>query len=74
MHGIDDPLVPVECGKELAELIPGAKLKLVPGMGHDLAAGLMPIWIEAIGRHCLAAAANDQTGPSTRRPGAKASS
>jgi pimeloyl-ACP methyl ester carboxylesterase len=52
MHGIDDPLIPVEAGKELAEIIQGAVLQLVPGMGHDLAAGLMPIWIAAIGDHC----------------------
>jgi pimeloyl-ACP methyl ester carboxylesterase len=53
VHGLDDPLIPVEAGKELAELIEGATLQLVPGMGHDLAEGLMPIWVDAIGRHCL---------------------
>jgi pimeloyl-ACP methyl ester carboxylesterase len=36
IHGVDDPLVPVEGGKDTAAHIPGAKLKLVPGMGHDL--------------------------------------
>jgi pimeloyl-ACP methyl ester carboxylesterase len=72
MHGIDDPLVPVEAGKELAELIPGATLKLIPGMGHDLAAGLMPLWVDAIGRHCLAAAANDEQGSPPSRADAKA--
>ena len=56
VHGIDDPLIPVEAGKELADIIEGATLQLVPGMGHDLAAGLMPIWVDAIGRHCLSVA------------------
>jgi pimeloyl-ACP methyl ester carboxylesterase len=52
MHGIDDPLVPIECGRELVDLIPGATSLFVPGMGHDLAPGLMPIWIDAISNHC----------------------
>jgi pimeloyl-ACP methyl ester carboxylesterase len=56
VHGIDDPLIPVEAGKELANIIEGATLQLVPGMGHDLAPGLMPIWVDAIGRHCLSVA------------------
>jgi pimeloyl-ACP methyl ester carboxylesterase len=39
IHGTDDPLVPVECGKDTAEAIPGAKLLLIEGMGHDLPHG-----------------------------------
>jgi pimeloyl-ACP methyl ester carboxylesterase len=61
MHGIDDPLVPVECGKELAAIIPGARLQLVPGMGHDLAEGLMPLWADAIAGHCRVADAAAET-------------
>jgi pimeloyl-ACP methyl ester carboxylesterase len=56
IHGVDDPLIPCEAGKELAELINGATLQLVPGMGHDLAEGLMPIWVDAIGDHCVSCA------------------
>lgn len=36
IHGQADPLVPVACGEDLARLIPGATLDIVPGMGHDL--------------------------------------
>jgi pimeloyl-ACP methyl ester carboxylesterase len=36
IHGSDDPLVPVECGKDTAEAIPGAELIIIEGMGHDL--------------------------------------
>lgn len=36
LHGEDDPLVPCEGGKHTAECIPGAKLKTIPGWGHDL--------------------------------------
>ena len=55
IHGEDDPLVPVEAGKDTARHIAGAALKLVPGMGHDLAAGLTPILVPAIAAHCKAA-------------------
>jgi 3-oxoadipate enol-lactonase len=34
IHGTDDPLVPVQNGKLLAERIPGARLVLLPGCGH----------------------------------------
>ncbi len=36
IHGLADPLVPVEAGKDTAASIRGAKLHLIPGMGHDL--------------------------------------
>ncbi|MDE2412946.1 MAG: alpha/beta hydrolase [Sphingomonadales bacterium] len=36
IHGADDPLVPVEGGRDTAAAIPGARLKVIPGMGHDL--------------------------------------
>jgi pimeloyl-ACP methyl ester carboxylesterase len=52
MHGADDPLVPVEGGIDTADNIAGAKLLVIPGMGHDLAEGLMPLWTNAIAEHC----------------------
>jgi len=39
IHGSDDPLVPVECGKDTADAIPGAELLIIEGMGHDLPPG-----------------------------------
>ena len=36
IHGTDDPLLPVECGKDTAEAVPEAELKIIEGMGHDL--------------------------------------
>ena len=53
IHGADDPLVPVEAGEDTAKHIPGAKLKIIPGMGHDLATGLIPVLVDAIAEHCL---------------------
>lgn len=36
IHGVDDPLVPVQAGKATAAAIAGAELLLIEGMGHDL--------------------------------------
>ena len=36
LHGLDDGLVPPERGRELADLIPGARLVLIPSCGHLL--------------------------------------
>ena len=36
IHGEADPLVPLAGGRDTAENIPGAELRVVPGMGHDL--------------------------------------
>ncbi len=36
IHGADDPLVPVEGGKDTADAIPGAELLIFDGMGHDM--------------------------------------
>lgn len=49
IHGVDDPLVPVEGGKDTAASIPGAALVLVPGMGHDFTEALSPIYLEHVG-------------------------
>lgn len=42
IHGEEDPLVPAASGRDLAERIVGATLDVVPGMGHDLPAALLP--------------------------------
>jgi pimeloyl-ACP methyl ester carboxylesterase len=42
IHGKNDPLVKPACGKAVARAIRGAELHLVPGMGHDLPAALLP--------------------------------
>jgi len=48
IHGEADPLVPVESGRQLAELIPNADLLTIPGYGHDLPDELVPQFVEAI--------------------------
>jgi pimeloyl-ACP methyl ester carboxylesterase len=48
VHGIDDPLVPVEGGRDTAAVIPGAELREIPGMGHDLPAPLYRAVVDAV--------------------------
>ncbi|MCX9156332.1 alpha/beta fold hydrolase [Niveibacterium sp. 24ML] len=54
LHGDADPLVPLAAGRDTARHIPGARLQVVAGMGHDLAPGVQVILVEAIARHCSA--------------------
>lgn len=42
IHGADDPLVPLGNGEDTARKIRGARLEVIPGMGHDLGA-VVPI-------------------------------
>ena len=54
IHGTDDPLVRVECGKNTAAAIPDAKLMIIDGMGHDLPhGGAWPQIIDAVSGHTL---------------------
>jgi pimeloyl-ACP methyl ester carboxylesterase len=48
VHGDADPLVNVSGGERTAEVIPGAELLILEGMGHDLPAYYWPQVIEAI--------------------------
>lgn len=48
IHGEADPLVPVACGEDTAHSIPGAQLKLLPTMGHDLPAPLIPEIVDTL--------------------------
>jgi pimeloyl-ACP methyl ester carboxylesterase len=50
LHGEADPLVPVVGGRDTAENIPGAELRIVPGMGHDMPPALYDIFFETISR------------------------
>jgi pimeloyl-ACP methyl ester carboxylesterase len=42
LHGADDPLIRPSAGEDTARAIPGARLRIFPGMGHDLPAALWP--------------------------------
>jgi len=45
IHGDADPLVPVDGGRATARAIPGARLEIIPGMGHELP---RPVWSRVI--------------------------
>jgi pimeloyl-ACP methyl ester carboxylesterase len=49
IHGGDDPLVPVDGGKDTAASIPGAELIIVPGMAHDFTDALVPVYLQHVG-------------------------
>lgn len=57
LHGADDPLVQPVGGVDTANAIPGAELRIIPGMGHDLPPGLYDTFVDAI----LAAATRPKT-------------
>ena len=48
LHGRNDKMVHVSGGRATAEAIPGARLVLVPGMGHNLPSGLFGVFVDAI--------------------------
>ncbi|MFA5179948.1 MAG: alpha/beta hydrolase [Syntrophales bacterium] len=55
IHGDEDPLMSVEGGKEMAQLISGAKLLIINGMGHDMPKEAWPKIIDAIDNHTMEA-------------------
>lgn len=40
IHGRADPLVPIACGRDTAQRIPGARFEAIDGMGHDWPPGV----------------------------------
>jgi pimeloyl-ACP methyl ester carboxylesterase len=48
LHGSADPLVPVEGGRDTAQTIPGAELRVIEGMGHDMPPALFPTFVDAV--------------------------
>ncbi len=48
VHGAADPLVLPWTGRRVARAIPGARLLMLPGMGHDLPRPLWPVVADAV--------------------------
>jgi proline iminopeptidase len=59
IHGADDPLIPPECGIDTARLVPGARLEVIEGMGHDLPAQLIERLVALIDVHARGKMATD---------------
>jgi len=55
IHGDADPLVPPAGGEDTAKCVPGAKLVMIEGMGHDLPVELCPQYVSLIAGHARAA-------------------
>jgi pimeloyl-ACP methyl ester carboxylesterase len=51
IHGSDDVIIPLNAGKNTAALIKKAKLRVVPGMGHNFAPELMPKMTKWLTKH-----------------------
>jgi pimeloyl-ACP methyl ester carboxylesterase len=48
IHGDADPLVPIAAGYDTAEAIPGARMLVIEGMGHELPEGAWPQVVDAV--------------------------
>lgn len=53
IHGKNDPMVPVICGRDTAKHVSGSRLEIIDGMGHDLPDGLVPTFTRLISEHAI---------------------
>lgn len=51
IHGLDDPLLKKDCSERIARLVPGSRLHLIKGLGHDLPEALADTFGDIIHRH-----------------------
>jgi pimeloyl-ACP methyl ester carboxylesterase len=55
IHGTVDKMIRPSGGRATAKAIPGARLQMIEGMGHDLPRGAWPLLLDAISDHARAA-------------------
>ena len=55
IHGSVDKMIRPSGGRATAKAIPGARLMMIDGMGHDLPRGVWPLLLDAISEHARAA-------------------
>src|SRR3954452_15081924 len=55
IHGSVDKMIRPSGGRATAKAIPGARLMMIEGMGHDLPRGVWPRIVDAISEHARAA-------------------
>ena len=63
IHGDADPLVPVECGIDVANTVPDAKLLIIEGMGHALPISMWPRIVDGIAEHAARTEVKPPMGP-----------
>ncbi|WP_084397999.1 alpha/beta fold hydrolase [Henriciella aquimarina] len=65
LHGAMDPLIKADCGRDIAERIPGAEIEVIDKWGHDLPEKIVPVLLNRIvpflGRHVPEEARADAT-------------
>jgi proline iminopeptidase len=61
IHGGADPLVPLACGIDTAAHVPGARLEVIEGMGHDLPVQLAERILALIDEHAHGKMTPDST-------------
>ena len=75
LHGAEDPLVPVAAARDLHRRMPGSRMEIFAGMGHDLPRALIPAITGHIIDHLQRAEAAPVSEPArgARAPGGDAS-
>jgi proline iminopeptidase len=61
IHGAADPMLPLACGIDTADAIPGARLEVIEGMGHDLPTQLNERLLALIDAHAHGKMTPDST-------------
>jgi pimeloyl-ACP methyl ester carboxylesterase len=51
IHGDEDPVFPIQCGRDIAVSVPDAKMLVMEGVGHALPTEIWPQIVEAISKH-----------------------
>ena len=68
IHGDCDRLIPLECGRDTARRIPGSRLEIITGLGHDLPESFMPQLVDLVAAHAEAADRRGETAGSPEKP------
>lgn len=71
IHGTNDPLIRSVAGRATARAIPGARLRLIDGMGHDFPPELWPIFVDEIAATATSAGQGKPSKPAGKPPKAK---
>ena len=53
IHGADDPLIPLGCGEDIKNSIPGAEMLVINGMGHDYPDEVVDQMADAVRQHAM---------------------
>ncbi|MEM8903647.1 MAG: alpha/beta fold hydrolase [Actinomycetota bacterium] len=66
IHGRDDRLIDLDGGEATARAVPGARLLVLRGMGHDLPEPLWPRIVDALAHHAASASSVAHPTPPSR--------